>query len=155
MFKHILLPTDGSELSEAAIRKGVQFAKSIGARVTGFYAAPEFHVFTYQTEMLEDTKEQFAKDSRARADRYLAAIAKAAQEAGVACETVRVTSDQPYEAILEAAQDKGCDLILMASHGRRGLRGVLLGSETQKVLTHAKLPVLVWHGDEAQLAPRR
>ena len=155
MFKHILLPTDGSELSEAAIRKGVQFAKSIGARVTGFYAAPEFHVFTYQTEMLEDTKEQFAKDSRAHAEQYLAMIAKAAREAGVACDTVRVTSDQPYEAILEAAQDKGCDLILMASHGRKGLRGVLLGSETQKVLTHAKLPVLVWQGDEARLSPRR
>ena len=68
---------------------------------------------------------------------------------------MRVTSDQPYEAILEAAQDKGCDLILMASHGRKGLRGVLLGSETQKVLTHAKLPVLVWQGDEARLSPRR
>jgi nucleotide-binding universal stress UspA family protein len=155
MFKHILLPTDGSELSEAAIRKGVQLAKSLGARITGFYAVPEFHVFTYQTEMLEDTKEQFVQDSRARAEQYLKMIAKTAQEAGVACETVRVTSDQPYEAILEAAQDKGCDLILMASHGRRGLRGVLLGSETQKVLTHAKLPVLVWHGDEAQLSPRR
>ena len=144
MFKHILLPTDGSELSEAAIRKGIEFAKSMGARVTGFYAMPEFHVFTYKTEMLEDTKEEFASDSKAHAAKYLGVIEKAAKEAGVAWDTVLVTSDQPYEAIIKAAQEKGCDLIMMASHGRRGVRSLLLGSETHKVLTHAKLPVLVW-----------
>lgn len=143
MFKHILLPTDGSELSEGAISKGIQFAKSIGARVTGFYAMPEFHILTYRTEMLEDTKEEFAKDSKAHADKYLAVIEKAAKEAGVACDIVRATSDQPYEAILKTAHDKGCDLIMMASHGRRGVRGLLLGSETHKVLTHTKIPVLV------------
>jgi len=143
MFKHILLPTDGSELSEAAIRKGIQFAKSIGARVTGFYALPEFHILTYRTEMLEDTREEFAKDSKAHADKYLAVIEKAAKEVGVACDIVRATSDHPYEAILKTAQDQGCDLIMMASHGRRGVRGLLLGSETHKVLTHTKMPVLV------------
>ena len=143
MFKNILLPTDGSPLSEAAIRKGVQFAKSINAKVTGFYALPEFHIVTYRTDMLEDTGESFAKDSRAQAEKYLGVIEKLAKEAGVACETVRATSDHPYEAIIKAAQDKGCDLIMMASHGRRGVRGLLLGSETQKVLTHAKLPVMV------------
>ena len=79
MFKHILLPTDGSELSEGSIRKGIQFAKSIGARVTGFYAMPEFHIITYRTEMLEDTKEEFAKDSKAHADKYLAVIERAAK----------------------------------------------------------------------------
>jgi nucleotide-binding universal stress UspA family protein len=143
MFKHILLPTDGSDLSEAAIRKGIQFAKSIGARVTGFYAMPEFHIFTYKTEMLEDTKEQFLRDSKAHADKYLAAIEKAAKETGVACDTVRAASDHPYQAILKAARDTGCDLIMMASHGRTGIQGLLLGSETQKVLTHTRLPVLV------------
>lgn len=85
MFKHLLLPTDGSQLSEAAIQKGVQFAKSINAKVTGFYVMPEFHVFTYRTEMLEDTKEEFAKDCRAHADQFLAVIEKAAKAAGVAC----------------------------------------------------------------------
>jgi nucleotide-binding universal stress UspA family protein len=145
MFKHILLPTDGSELSEIAILKGIAFAKSIGARVTGFYALPEFHIFTYQTEMLEDTKDEFARDCKAHAEKYLAVIERAAQQAGVAYETVQATSDHPFEAIIEAAQDKGCDLIIMASHGRRGVRGLLLGSETHKVLTHAKLPVLVWN----------
>jgi len=143
MFKHILLPTDGSELSEAAIVKGITFAKAIGARVTGFYAMPEFHIVTYKTEMLEDTREQFARDSQAHAKKYLSVIQKAAAEAGVACDTVLATSDDPYEAIIEAAEDKGCDLIMMASHGRRGVRGLLLGSETHKVLTHTKLPVLV------------
>ena len=143
MFKHILLPTDGSSLSEAAIRKGIQFSKSIGARVTGFYAMPEFHVFTYKTEMLEDTKEQFARDSKAHAKKYLDVIEKAANDAGVVCDTVLATSDEPYEAIIQTAQDQGCDLIMMASHGRRGVRALLLGSETHKVLTHTKLPVLV------------
>jgi len=144
MFKHILLPTDGSELSEAAILKGIEFAKSIGARVTGFYAMPEFHIFTYRTEMLEDTKAEFATDCKAHADKYLAVIERAAQQAGVPCKILRATSDHPFEAIIKAAQDERCDLIMMASHGRRGVRGLLLGSETHRVLTHTKLPVLVW-----------
>ena len=70
-------------------------------------------------------------------------VENVAKEAGIACDTVRATSDHPYEAIIKAAQDKGCDLIMMASHGRRGVRGLLLGSETHNVLTHTKLPVLV------------
>ena len=144
MFKHILLPTDGSSLSEAAIHKGIQFSKSIGARVTAFYAMPEFHIFTYKTEMLEDTKEQFARDSKAHAAKYLGVIEEAANEAGVACDTVLATSDEPYEAIIQTARDRGCDLIMMASHGRRGVRALLLGSETHKVLTHTTLPVLVY-----------
>ena len=93
--------------------------------------------------MLEDTREEFARDSNAHARRYLGVIERAAVEAGVPCETVLATSDDPYEAILRTAHDKGCDLIMMASHGRRGVRGLLLGSETHKVLTHTKLPVLV------------
>ena len=110
MFKHILLPTDGSPLSEEAIRKGVQFAKSINAKVTGFYALPEFHIVTYRTDMLEDTRASFAKDSQAQAQKYLGVIEKLAKEAGVACEIVRAVSDHPYEAILKAAQEQGCDL---------------------------------------------
>lgn len=144
MFKHLLLPTDGSQLSEAAIHKGVQFAKSINAKVTGFYVLPEFHLFTYRTEMLEDTKEQFARDSRAHAEQFLAVIEKAAKAAGVACDTAFATSDHPHEAIIQAAAEKSCDLIVMASHGRKGVQGILLGSETHKVLTHSTLPVLVY-----------
>lgn len=144
MFKHLLLPTDGSDLSKAAIQKAVQFAKSINARITGFHVMPEFHVFTYRTDMLEDTREEYKRDCSAHADQYLAVVQKAAKAAGVACDTARATSDHPYEAIIEAANEKGCDLIVMASHGRRGVQGILLGSETHKVLTHSAIPVLVF-----------
>jgi nucleotide-binding universal stress UspA family protein len=143
MFKHILLPTDGSRLSEDAIRMGVQLAKTVNAKVTGFYVMPEFHVFTYKTEMLEDTKREFAKDSKAHAAQYLSVIETAAKAAGVTCEIVSATHDHPYEAIIRVAKQRGCDLIVMASHGRKGVQAVLLGSETQKVLTHSHVPVLV------------
>ena len=144
MFKHILLPTDGSELSEAAIQKGIQFAKSINAEVTGFHVILPFHVFTIQTEMLEDTKKQYESESKVHAERFLGVIKKAAEKAGVRCDTDYVTSNHPYEMIIQAAEKKGCDLIMMASHGRRGVQGLLIGSETQKVLTHTKIPVLVF-----------
>lgn len=144
MFKHLLLPTDGSPASEAAIQKSLALAKEVHARVTGLHVIPEFHVFTYQTEMLEDTREQFTKDSQSRAVQFLAVIQKAAEEAGVVCDTAYMASDHPYQAIIKAAEDRGCDLIAMASHGRKGMSGLLLGSETQKVLTHSKKPVLVF-----------
>jgi nucleotide-binding universal stress UspA family protein len=147
MFKHLLIPTDGSELSEAAIKAGVQFAKSINARVTGFYAMPKFQMLVYGPDGVVDTRpdfEDFVKDCKAHADRFLAVIMQAAKAADVPCETVSQTSDQPYEAIIATAKEKGCDLILMASNGRRGVQAFLLGSETQKVLTHSKIPVLVF-----------
>ena len=144
MFKHILLPTDGSAASEEAIRKGIQFAKEIGAQVTGFHVTPEFHIFTYQAEMLEDTREEFRKDSEEQARKFLGAIEAAAREACVPCDVAFTASDHPYEALIEAARENKCDLIAMASHGRKGIRGLLMGSETQKVLTHSTLPVLVY-----------
>ena len=143
MFKHILLPTDGSELSEAAIQKGIQFAKSINAEVTGFHVILPFHVFSLRMGILEDTKEQYERQSKDQAEQFLGVIKKAAEKAGVSCDTDYVTSSHPYEMIIEAAEKKGCDLIMMASHGRRGMQGLLIGSETQKVLTHTKIPVLV------------
>ena len=144
MFKHLLLPTDGSELSQEAVRKGLQFARESGARVTGVGVAPQFHVFTFDTTMLEDTGEQYLAESRTQADKNLAMLQRAADELGVACTTVVEVSDHPYEAIIRVAERSACDLILMASHGRRGMQGLLLGSETQKVLTHTKIPVLVY-----------
>ena len=144
MFKHLLVPTDGSELSQAAIQGAVQFAKSINARVTAFHAMPKFHMLAYGPEMVTDTRQEFAKDCKAHADRFLAVVVQAAKAADVPCETVLKTSDQPYEAIIATAKEQGCDLIMMASHGRCGVQAFILGSETQKVLTHSKIPVLVF-----------
>ena len=144
MFKHLLLPTDGSEASQATLLKGVRLAKDFNARITGICVVPEFHVLTFNTAMIEDTKDVFIAESRSQAHKYLALLNEAADEAGVPCETEVVLSDHPYEAIIRASETKGCDLIMMASHGRRGVRALLLGSETQKVLTHSKIPVLVY-----------
>jgi len=119
-------------------------AKSINAEVTGFHVILPFHVFTLQTEMLEDTKAQYESESKVHAEQFLGVIKKAAEKAGVRCDTDYVTSNHPYEMIIQAAEKKGCDLIMMASHGRRGLQGLLIGSETHKVLTHTKIPVLVF-----------
>ena len=144
MFKHLLLPTDGSELSLAAISQGVRFAKESNARITGVSVTPEFHVLTFNTAMIEDTKEVFLAESRAQAEANLALLKKAADHEGVPCDTEVAVSDHPYEAIIRVAEDKGCDLIMMASHGRHGAQALLLGSETQKVLTHTRIPVLVY-----------
>ena len=146
MFKHILLPTDGSGLSAAAIKQGVRLAKAIGAKVTGLSVMPFQHTLLYEMEIPTKGQAQDAKRCQERSSRYLAVIEKEAQEAGVACDTVYERDDFPYEVIIRVAQRKGCDLIVMASHGRRGVQALLLGSETQKVLTHSKIPVLVVRG---------
>jgi nucleotide-binding universal stress UspA family protein len=144
MFKHILLPTDGSELSTAAIQQGVRFARSIGAKVTGLCVMPQQHPFYYETEIPLDALEQAAKRYKEQAGIYLSVIENTAREAGVACDSVYEVHDSPYEAIIRTAEHKGCDLIMMASHGRRGVKALLIGSETQKVLTHSRVPVLVY-----------
>ena len=144
MFKNILIPTDGSEQSQRAVRTGVELAKLHGARVTGVHVIPDYHLLiAYEGAFDPVTEERIEEEAKARADTYLAFIREAAGEAGVQCSTVCETSDHPYDAILKTADTAACDLILMTSHGRKGLAAVLLGSETRKVLTHAKVPVLV------------
>lgn len=143
MFKHILLPTDGSPLSEVAIKKGMQFARSIGAQVTGLYVIDPFHLFSTEDEMLSDSKERYEQDSRAQARSSLSVVYAAAKENGVSCDCISETNSHPYAVIVETAEKRSCDLIMMASHGRRGVQALLLGSETTKVLTHSKIPVLV------------
>jgi nucleotide-binding universal stress UspA family protein len=143
MFKNCLLATDGSELSKIAIKKGIQLAKAVNARVTGVYAMPELRYYLYETEIPARLKDESAQRYKALSEKYLAVIAEAAKEAGVPCETVSEISDHPHETIIAVAEARGCDLIVMASHGRRGVKGLLLGSETQKVLTHSSIPVLV------------
>ncbi|APR06024.1 UspA [Thauera chlorobenzoica] len=145
MFKHILVPTDGSALSEATAARAVSFAKEAGARITFFYAQPDFPMPIYGEGALIDptTPEQFAKSAAAEAEGILSKAKQAADAAGVSADTDTLVNEVPYEAIIDAADRHGCDLIFMASHGRRGIAGLLLGSETQKVLTHSKTPVLV------------
>ena len=145
MFKHLLLPTDGTEMSAMAIAKGVELAKYFNAKVTGFYAAPEFHILTYRAEMLEDTEAEYEKDCKAHAQKYLGVVKAAAKAAGVDCDIVYTTSDHAYDAIIKAAEERGCDLIMMGKHTRKGLEGLFAGSETEKVLAHTHIPVLVFH----------
>ncbi len=146
MFKHILVPTDGSALSADTVKKAVDFARETGAKITFFYAKPDYPVAFYGEGALIDptTPEKFAEMAEKQAQEIFAAAQQLAAAAGVSCAVAAVTSDVPYQAIIEAASANGCDLIFMASHGRRGLSGLLLGSETQKVLTHSKVPVLVY-----------
>jgi len=146
MFKHILVPTDGSQLSTDTAKRAVAFARETGARVTFFFAKPDYPVAFYGEGALIDptTPEKFAEMADKQARDVLAACEKEAADAGVGCESRSAVSDIPYEAIIDAADHGGCDLIFMASHGRRGFSGLLLGSETQKVLTHSKIPVLVY-----------
>ena len=143
MFKHILIPTDGSELSANAIDNGIKFAKEVGAAVTGLNVVPNLHMLDYQLQILEETRQSLNEATKARAVAILDVLAKAAKAVEVDCKTEVVVSDQPYKAIIETAEKRGCDLILMASHGRRGVGGVILGSVTHKVLTHSDIPVLV------------
>lgn len=146
MFKHLLIPTDGSALSHQAALAGVELASKIGARVTAFFAAPAATPIVYRDALPVGykTPAEHAKAITKAAKAYLAVIEDAAQAAGVRCQSVHLTNDFPAEAILEAARKRDCDLIFMASHSRRGLRGMLLGSQTQKVLAHARVPVLVY-----------
>jgi nucleotide-binding universal stress UspA family protein len=143
MFKRILVPTDGSELSEKAIAAAVDLARTLKAAVIGMTTLEPYsysNLSEYRPETLDDYE---ARMDQAGAER-LGRIADAAARAGIPVETVSVKSFSPYEAIIDTAKEKNCDLIVMASHGRRGLNAVLLGSETQKVLTHSSIPVMVY-----------
>jgi nucleotide-binding universal stress UspA family protein len=143
MYTNILIPTDGSELAEKAVRHGIALAQRIGAKITALTVTLPFHTFTTDTQMIEDTPAQYKTRMQQHAETTLGAVARAATAAGVACGLVHVEHEHPYQAIIDTADAKGCDLIVMASHGRRGVSAILIGSETVKVLTHCKLPVLV------------
>jgi nucleotide-binding universal stress UspA family protein len=145
MYKNILIPTDGSDASRRAIAAGVKLAASLGARVTGLFAAPAATPILFRDHLPAgyDTPRHNEVLIERAAAAHLAVIERAAKAAGVRCSCVTVKSDFPADTILETAKKAKCDLIVMASHGRRGLRGLLLGSETQKVLAASAIPVLV------------
>jgi nucleotide-binding universal stress UspA family protein len=144
MYTNILVPTDGSELAEKAVQHGITLAKRIGAKTTALTVLPPFHIFTTDAQMIEDTPAQYQARLQKHAVKILAAVSHSAQAAGVACEMVQVEHEHPYQAIIDTGGSKGCDLIVMASHGRHGISTIVLGSETLKVLTHSKIPVLVY-----------
>lgn len=146
MFRHILVPTDGSTPSDKAVTQAVAFARSIQARLTFFYAEPdESASLLGEGELLRTIDpEILARSIRQHVQEVLEKARAIAEAVGVPCEVAFRVSNEPFEAIIAEAGSRGCDLILMASHGYRGVKGLLLGSQTQKVLTHSKIPVLVY-----------
>lgn len=145
MFTHILVPTDGSPLSQLAVERAIQFAKTSGARITFFCAGHIAAMYDGMAGIFSAQTPAALRDIAINiSSGILAEAEKQAQQQGVTCSSLTQLADQPYEAIIEAATALGCDLIFMASHGRRGLDALLLGSETQKVLTHSSIPVLVY-----------
>ena len=146
MYQHILVPTDGSKLSRTAIRAAVNLAKAVGARVTGVYVIPPYvppmygEGFVYATGLSSARHRNAVKRDGKKA---LAVVEIEARIAGIDSAEAMLAAPNPWEGVLRTAKAKKCDLIVMASHGRRGLAGLLLGSETSKVLTHSKIPVLV------------
>lgn len=144
MYKHVLITTDGSEVAQKGVDQGLALAKALSARVTLITVTEPFPVYAsaaggwIPTEMgtYDETQKEYA-------DRVLGGAKQAAEQAGVSAETLHVPNAQPAEAIIEAAKSRGCDLIAMASHGRRGLGRLLLGSQTSEVLSHSPVPVLV------------
>ncbi len=147
MFKNILVPVDGSELSDAAVTRACSFAREASARLTFYYAKPGYFPASIAGEALFNDVENYNTYLAAmekQAESILRKAAKVAVDAGVPADTVSEEYDTPHEGIIAAAEGRGCDLIFMASHGRRGVGALLLGSETNKVLTHCKIPVLVY-----------
>lgn len=142
MYSHILIATDGSELANSAVPHGLELAKLSGARVTALTVRPHLDDFVAEGVVVTVSKEEREAFKR-EVDHHLDFVRKKAEEMGVDLQTVQVESGEPWKAIVEAAEDGKCDLIVMASHGRRGLSALIFGSETHDVITHSKVPVLV------------
>lgn len=143
MYKHILLPTDGSDLSKAAMRHGITLARAIGARVTALVVSTPVNSLVVDPSVVSSALDQYKALVVEQTAKYLENVRKNALEAGVDCATLCIEHDKPYEAIVETAKKQGCDLVVMASHGLRGVSAIL-GSETLKVLTHTSVPILVY-----------
>jgi nucleotide-binding universal stress UspA family protein len=144
MFKHILIPTDGSDLSRKALLYGVEIARESRARVTALTVRAPYAIGSIDMIGAIGGQDEFEAETRRYADYALTQAKMAGEAAGVPVEAVQEVGDQPYRAIIDCARANTCDLIVMASHGRRGVSALLLGGETQKVLTHSAVPVLVF-----------
>lgn len=146
MYKNILIPTDGSEFSEKVLTDGVALAKLCGAKVTGVHVYPSFHIPAEAAYVVSDLQSpaELTGRAKAKAREFLDRIEAAVRAAGLEFEGVALQDDLIWRGIIATATKNGCDLIAMAAHGRRGLAALVLGSETNKVLTHSKIPVLVY-----------
>ena len=145
MYRHILVATDGSKLSQKAVTHAIALAQALGAKMTVFYASPDYPLPAYADGVVYEpvSKKEYAALANQEAEKILSAIAQKAEAGGLECATIHTIAPAPWEAILAAAKKAKADAIVMASHGRRGVAALLLGSETQKVLTHSKIPVIV------------
>lgn len=144
MYKHILIPTDGSDLSKLAVQHGISLAKATNAKVTSLTVITPGQLFLLEPDIVSETLADYRKHLVNFASKCLDQVKAAALAEDVPCDVMYVEHDHPYQAIIDAASNQHCDLIVMASHGRRGLSAVVLGSETVKVLTHSTIPVLVY-----------
>ena len=144
MFKNILVATDGSDLAAKAVEQGILLAKEVGAKITALTVTEPSNVLSLAPGALEYIPIEYKKYAEAYAEEVLGTVLAKAQSSGVTCEMLHIEHEQVYQAIIDAASARKCDLIVMASHGRRGVSAVVLGSETVKVLTHSKIPVLVY-----------
>jgi nucleotide-binding universal stress UspA family protein len=142
MFKRILVPTDGSDITQKAVATSIKLAGSLGAEIHTICVKEPFP-YGAISDMQPTPPQEFFEAQERIATRHVATVAKLCTEAGVACQAITVEALHPWEAIIDHAARMDCDLLVMASHGRRGVSALLLGSETQKVLTHSKIPVLV------------
>jgi len=147
MFKHILMPTDGSEHSERAVERGIELAKLCGARVTGIHVMQDYLMLIAGEGMLATgMEENMDAQVREQAEKFLAFVKQAADNAGVPCETVIAKGKHPYDAIVDVANERGCDLIVMTSRYKKGLGALIMGSEAGRVLHRASIPVLTFRG---------
>jgi nucleotide-binding universal stress UspA family protein len=148
MYKSILVPTDGSKLSGKAVKEAISFAKACGSKITILHVMPDARAYISErysvpTELTAPLKKKFQGEAAARSQEIIDQACAQSSAAGVKCTGISVVGDEPYEAIISQAKKSKSDLIMMASHGRKGLQSLLLGSETAKVLVHSKVPVLV------------
>jgi nucleotide-binding universal stress UspA family protein len=147
MFKHILMPTDGSEHSERAIKRGIELAKLCSAKVTGIHVVPDYHMMlAYEGAFDTVTEERIQEEAQQNAARFLEFVKTSAAAANVPCDTVVATNAHPYDAIVNTANERGCDLIVMTARYRKGLVKLIMGDEATRVLHRASIPVLVFRG---------
>jgi nucleotide-binding universal stress UspA family protein len=144
MYKHLLITTDGSDLSMKAAAQGIELAKAVGAKLTALMVTAPWRSIAVGEVAAAVPEDIYERHAREGAVEMVGKVKKLAADAGLACDTVHASHAHAWEAILDTAKKRECDLVVMGSHGRRGIAGFLLGSETVKVLTHSKIPVLVY-----------